>query len=117
MEKQQESEDLSQWLVKLIVHMEKAIERIIRRKRKRLKKLCSEGTSKQLVDERFLEQSNLFTFFTDLKNYCNDFSPDVLNLANLLTLAPSYVDISKTSNISTNFETLSNEIPNISCSN
>ena len=97
--------------------MEKAIERIIRRKRKRLKKLCSEGTSKQLVDERFLVQSNLFTFFTDLKNYCNDFSPDVLNLANLLTLAPSYVDISKTSNISTNFETLSNEIPNLSCSN
>ena len=117
MEKQQESEDLSQWLVKLIVHMEKAIERIIRRKRKRLKKICSEGASKQLVDERFLEQSNLFTFFTDLKYYCNDFSPDVLNLVNLLTIAPSYVDISKTSNISKNFETLSNEIPNLSCSN
>ena len=59
-----------------------------------------------MVDKKFLEHSNLFTFFTDLKNFCYDFPPDILNLANLLTLAPSSVDISKTSNISTNSEML-----------
>ena len=60
---------------------------------------------------------NLFTLLTDLKNFCDDFSPDILNLASLLTLAPSSVDISNTSNISTNSEILSNEIPNLSSSN
>ena len=87
------------------MHLEKEIERIITRKRNKLKKLCTDETSKQLVDEKFLEHSNLFTFSIDLKNFCYDFPPDILNLANLLTLAPS-VDISKTSNISTNSEML-----------
>ena len=56
-------------------------------------------------------------FFAELKNFCEDFSPDILNLVNLLTLAPSFVDISKASNISTNSEILSNESPNLSPSN
>ena len=107
LEKQQESEDLKEWLVKLTVHLEKEDKRVIRRNRKKPKKLCTDETSKQLVDERFLENSNLFTFFTDLKNFCDEFSLDILNLANLLTLAPSSVDISKTSIISTNSEIFS----------
>ena len=68
-EKEQESEDLKEWLVKLTVHLEREVERIIRRKRKKIKKLCTDETSKQLVDERFLEHSNLFTFFTELNNF------------------------------------------------
>ena len=112
-EKQQESEDLKDWLVKLVVHFEREIERIIRRKRKKLRKLCTNETFKQLVDERFLEHSNLFTFFTDLKNFCDDFSPDILNLVNLLTLALSSVDVSKTSNISANSDIMINESPNL----
>ena len=74
-------------------------------------------TSKQLVDERFLEHSNLYTFFTELKNFCDNFYPDILNLVNLLTLVPSSIDISKASNISINSEILSNESPNLSPSN
>ena len=93
------------------------IERIIRRKRKKLKKLCTNETSKQLVDERFSEHSNLFTFFTDLNNFYDNFSPDILNLVNLLMLVPSSVDVSKTPNISTNYDILSNESPNLSSSN
>ena len=53
LEKEQESEDLKEWLVKLIVHLEREVERIIRRKRKKLKRLCTDETSKHLVDERF----------------------------------------------------------------
>ena len=60
---------------------------------------------------------NLFIFFTDLKNFCDDFCPVILNLAYLLALVPSSVDISKTSNISTNSEILSNESPNLWSSN
>ena len=100
-----------------MVHLEREIERIISRKKKKLKKLCSNETSKQLVHERFLENSNLFTFFKDLKYFCDDFSPDILNLVNLLTLAPSSVDVTKMSNISTNSDILSNESPNLRSSN
>ena len=46
-----------------------------------------------------------------------DFSPGILNLVNLLTLGPSFIDISKTPNVSTNSEILSNESPNLSLSN
>ena len=97
------------------MHLEKEIERII--KRKKLKELCTDETSKQLFDKRLLEHSSLFTSFTNLKNFCDDFSPDILNLANLLTLAPSSVDIGNMSNISTNSEILSNETLNLSSSN
>ena len=104
-------------MVKLIVHLKKDIEKIIKRIRKKIKKLCTDETSNQLVDERFPEHANLFTFFADLKNFCDNFSPHILNLANLLTSAPSFVGISKTSNISTNSEILSNESPNLLSSN
>ena len=56
-------------------------------------------------------------FLTDLKNFCDTFSPDISNLANLLTSALSSVGISKTSNISTSSEILSNESPNLLSSN
>ena len=62
-------------MVKLIVHLEGENDRIISRKRKKLKSLCSDETSKQFDEERFLQHPNLFTFFTDLNNFCNDFSP------------------------------------------
>ena len=113
-EKQQESKDLKDCLVK---PFGRETERIIMRKRKKLKKLCTNETSKQLVDERFSEHSNLFTFFTDLNNFYDNFSPDILNLVNLLMLVPSSVDVSKTPNISTNYDILSNESPNLSSSN
>ena len=59
LEKQQESKDLKEWMVKLIVHLEKEIEKIIKRKRKKLKNLCTDETFNQLVDEKFLEMKVL----------------------------------------------------------
>ena len=56
-------------------------------------------------------------FLTDLKNFCDTSSPDISNLANLLTSALSSVGISKMSNISTSSEILSNESPNLLSSN
>ena len=41
-----ESEDLKDWLVKLVVHLQREIERIIRRTRNKLKKLCTNKKSK-----------------------------------------------------------------------
>ena len=85
--------------------------------KKNLKILCTDETSKQLVGERFLERSSLFTFFTDIKNFCDDF-PDILNLANLLTLVPFFrwfALISETYLIfQTNSKVLSNDRPNLS---
>ena len=72
------------WLIKLIVHLEREVARITRRKREKLKKFYTEETSKQLVHEMISEHSNLFTFFTELKNFCDNFSPDILNLINLI---------------------------------
>ena len=65
---QQGSEDLKDWLVKLVVHLERGIEQIIKRKIKKLKNLCINQTSNELV-ERFLEHFYLFTFFTDPKEF------------------------------------------------
>ena len=62
MEKQQKSEDLKDWLVKLVVHLEREIERIIKRKRKKLRKLCTNETFKQLVDERFFRTFQFIYF-------------------------------------------------------
>ena len=47
---------------------------------------------------------------TNLKNFCDNLFPDILNVVNLLTLAPS-------PNISTNSDILSNENPNLSSFN
>ena len=66
---EQELEDLKEWLVKLMIHLLRKIEKITRRRREK-KTLCTDETSKQLVDERFLGHPNLFTFFADLKNFC-----------------------------------------------
>ena len=104
-------------MVKLDVHLEREIEGKIRTKRRELKKFWTNETSKQLLNGRFLEHSNLFTFFTDLKNFCDDFSPDILNLVNLLTLASSSVNVSKVSIISTNSDLLSSGSPNLLFSN
>ena len=54
---------------------------------------------------------------TDLKNFCDDFSPDILNLVNLLTLASSSVNVSKVSIISTSPDLLSSGSPNLLFSN
>ena len=40
----------------------------------------------KLVNERFDEHIGLFTFPSDLSNYCKKFCPDVVNIANLVTL-------------------------------
>ena len=59
----------------MIAHLEREIERITRKKkRKKLKRHCIGETSKQLIDERFLEHSCLFIFFTYLKSFCDNFS-------------------------------------------
>lgn len=42
-----------------------------------------------MVDERFSAQSNLFNFFADVKNFCEDNFPDILNFVNLLNLEPN----------------------------
>ena len=51
--------------------------------------------------------------FTDLNDFYDYQSPVILDLVNILTLGASSVDVSETSNVSTNSETLKNEIPNL----
>ena len=40
----------------------------------------------KLVRERFGEHLDLFTFPSDLSNYCENFCPVVVNIANFVTL-------------------------------
>ena len=41
---------------------------------------------RKLVNERFDEHLDLFTFPIDIPNYCENFWPDFVNIANLVTL-------------------------------
>ena len=74
------------WLVKLLVHLEKKIKKITKTKRKKLEKLTNNEYLRKLVIERFDEHLDLFTFPSDLSNYCKNFCPDIVNIANLVTM-------------------------------
>ena len=72
--------------------------------RKKLRKLSGEGDIKELVSERFTEHLSLFNFFDDFSKYCEAFSPDITNVANLVTLGNSFDDPKNISNVSENFD-------------
>ena len=74
------------WLIKLLVHLEKKIKKNTKTKRKKLEKLTNNEYLRKLVSERFDENLDLFTFPSDLLNYCENVCPDVVNIANLVTL-------------------------------
>ena len=62
------------WLVKSLVHLEKKIKKISERKRQKLEKLPNHEHLRKLASERFDEQLDLFTFPSDLSNYCEKLS-------------------------------------------
>ena len=86
LEKNNDSINFKEWLVKLLIHLEKRMKNITKKKRKKLRKLSGEGDIKELVSERFTEHLSLFNFFDDFSKYCEAFSPDITNIANLVTL-------------------------------
>ena len=75
-----------EWLVRLLIRLEKKIKKITKTKRKKLEKLANHEYLKKLVRERFDGHLDLFTFRSDLLNYCENFRPDIVNIANLVTL-------------------------------
>ena len=104
LEKNNDSINFKEWLVKLLIHLEKRMRNITKKKRKKLRKLSGEGDIKELVSERFTEHLSLFNFFDDFSKYCEAFSPDITNIANLLTLGNSFDDPKNISNVSENFD-------------
>ena len=77
LEKNNDSINFKEWLVKLLIHLEKRMKNITKKKRKKLRKLSGEGD---------------FNFFDDFSKYCEAFSPDITNIANLVTLGNSFDD-------------------------
>ena len=61
-------------------------------KKKEIAEVIREGDIKELVSERFTEHLSLFNFFDDFSKYCEAFSPDITNIANLVTLGNSFDD-------------------------
>ena len=74
------------WLVKLLVHLEKKIKIITKTKRKKLEKLKNNEYLRKLVSELFDKHLDLLTIPRDLSNYCENICPDVINVANSVTL-------------------------------
>ena len=69
------------WLVTLLI--------IQRKRSKKLQKKfgkVSKSYLRKLVSERCNEDLDLFTFPSDLLNYCENFCPNVVNIANLVIL-------------------------------
>ena len=73
-------------LVKLLIHLEKKIKKITKTKRKKFEKLANYEYLRKLVSARFDKHLDLFTSPSNLSNYCENFCPDVVNIANLVTL-------------------------------
>ena len=93
--KNNDNVNFKEWLVKLLFHLEKRLKKISNIKRRKLWKLSGEGDIKELVSERFAEHLSLFNFFDRFSKYCEAFSPDITNIANLLTLGISFDDPKK----------------------
>ena len=93
-------EDMSNWLIKLHVHLEKRLKKISKKKIKKLHKLSGNSVTKDNVSMRFQEHLDIFTFFNDFSVHCDNFSPDIVNAANLATLEPYSRDITCISNLS-----------------
>ena len=104
LEKNNGSINFKEWLVKLLVHLEKRMKKMTKIKREKLQKLSGEGDIKELVSERFTEHLSLFNFFDDFSKYCETFSPDITNIANLVTLRCSFDDPKNISNAFANFD-------------
>ena len=64
LEKNNDSINFKEWLVKLLIHLEKRMKNITKKKRKKLRKLSGEGDIKELVSESFTEHLSLFNFLT-----------------------------------------------------
>ena len=64
LEKNTDNENFKEWLVKLLIHLERKMKTIIKVKRKKLQKLSGEHDIKEFVSDRFTEHLGLFTFLT-----------------------------------------------------
>ena len=91
---------MKNWLIKLHVHLEKRLKKINIKKMKKLHKLSGNSVIKDNVSTRFQEHLDIFTFLNDFSIYCDNFSPDIVNAANLATLEPYFHDVSCISNLS-----------------
>ena len=88
------------WFIKLQVHLEKRLKKIRKKKIKKLHKLSGKSVIKDNVSSRFQEHLDTFTFFNDFSVHCDNFSPDIVNAANLAMLEPYSHDVSCISNLS-----------------
>ena len=84
-----------------MVHLEKKVKKVSKTKQRKLGKLANDVTLKEHVSERFKEHLSLFTFYNEFVKFCEEFCPDVVNLANLATLGPV---CNVTNDISKSFE-------------
>ena len=87
LEKEEKCDAYKDWLVKIVIHIEKREKKIIKVKRKKLCKLAKDNKQLQtLALSRFSEHVDYFTFRDDLIEYCQNLSPDIMNLVTLVTL-------------------------------
>ena len=81
-------ENMINWSTKLHAHLEKRLKKTSNKKMKKLHKLKGNSVIKDNVSTRFQEHRDIFAFFYDFSVYCDNFSPDIVNVANLATLEP-----------------------------
>ena len=78
---------MTDWLVKLVVDLEKLEVKTLAKKKKKLKKLCGENNFlKYNVGKRMDEHKKQFDFVNSLLDYGQILSEDFTNLVSLLTL-------------------------------
>ena len=78
-------EDMRNWLIKLHVHLKKQLNKISKdkKKMKKLHKPSGNSVIKDYGSTHFQEHLDIFTFLNDFSVYCDNFSADIVNSANL----------------------------------
>ena len=84
-----ETDEFKEWLVKLLVHLEKLEKRICKRKKQKLKKLVNQEHQNSAI-ERFIDHEKQFEFKNELYKYATRIDEDIPNLVTLTLLGSSF---------------------------
>ena len=85
-EKTVSDDEYSEWLVKLIVHINKQERILIAKKRKKLRKLITNQDKLEDALSRFEEHINCFEFRKELEHYAELLYPDIPNIVLLILM-------------------------------
>ena len=101
------------WLTKLIITLGKVETKIKKTKRHKLNKLCSDQQQVKDVVDRFHSHFDFYVFRSELQKYCDNISPDIENIANLVSVSSTLDNSNVSSEAEINNDSISDDTRNL----